>query len=420
MSKRTSADGASGSTAVGWAGPLAAIILLQVAAAFLLQLLPVMAPMLTLRFGWHESAIGYLTAGTMACAIFCLLASSPFVRGLGPVRAVQAGLLVGGTGAALLWLPFWFAPIAAAVLMGIAYGPSTPAGGEVLQRFAPRRHRSLVFSIKQAGVPLGGVAAGILLPPIAQWGGWDAAVAVALAVVVAAVLLAQLFRARADAQRDAEARWGVSVFLTARNLKLPLQALRGGRDLLPLACIGGGLGLCQGTLNAFLVTYLVGGLQLDLRTAGATFAALQAGGVCGRLLLGWLADRLGSGLFVIRLAAVASVVAMLALASAAPDWPRWALLCLGCFAGAAVAGWNGVHLAEVAQRAPAGLVGEASAGAAILTFCGFILGPAAFAVILSASGGFAGGLVALAAVPAAAFVASLVWLPLTRPAARRG
>ncbi|MEX2630961.1 MAG: MFS transporter [Tistlia sp.] len=413
-------DPTRAATGGGWAGPLAAIVLLQIAAAFLLQLLPVLAPMLAGRYGWPESAIGYLMAGTMASAIFCLSASSPFVRGLGPVRAVQAGLVIGGAGAALLWLPFWFAPIAAAVLMGIAYGPSTPAGGEVLQRFAPRRHRSLMFSLKQAGVPAGGVAAGILLPPIAERAGWDAAVAVALAVLLAAVLLAQPFRARADAGRDPHARRGVSVFLTLRNLKLPLQALRGGRDLFPLACIGGGLGLCQGTLNAFLVTYLVAGLQVDLRIAGATFAAMQAGGVAGRLLLGWLADRLGSGVAVIRLAAVGSVFAMLAFALAEPDWPRWALLGLGCFAGAAVAGWNGVHLAEVAERAPAGRVGEASAGAAILTFCGFILGPAALATILSASGGFAAGLVALATVPAAALVASLVWLPLSRRPAPPG
>src|SRR5690606_1142489 len=91
-------------SAGGWAGPLSAIILLQVAAAFLLQLLPVTAPLFAERFDWSESAIGYLMAGTMTAAIFCLSASSPLVRGLGPVRAVQVALLVGALGAALLWL----------------------------------------------------------------------------------------------------------------------------------------------------------------------------------------------------------------------------------------------------------------------------------------------------------------------------
>ncbi|SMF77202.1 Nitrate/nitrite transporter NarK [Tistlia consotensis] len=398
----------------GWAGPLAAIILLQTSAAFLLQLLPVLAPLMAGRFGWDRGVIGYLTATTMASAIFCLLASSPFVRRLGPIRTVQAALLLGTVAAALLFMPFWLAPIAASVLIGIAYAPATPGGGEVLQRFAPRRHRSLVFSIKQAGVPAGGAVAGFLVPLVAEWGGWDAAVVLALALLLTAVLLAQLFRGRADAHRDPRAPLSAATVLTLRNLLLPLQALRAGSRLLPLTGVATGLALGQGTLNSFLVTYLVVGLGIDLRTAGATFAVMQAGGVAGRVLLGWLADRIGSGLAVIRLATVGSAASMLALASVKPDWPHPLLYGLGFLAGSVVAGWNGVLLAEVARRAPAGRVGEASAGSAILMFTGFVLGPAAFAGILTTGGSFAAGLLVLAAVPCAALVASLVWLPVGR------
>lgn len=399
----------------GWAGPLAAIILLQVAASFLLQLLPVTAPLFAARFGWSESAIGYLMAGTMASAILCLSASSPLVRGLGPVRAVQVALLVGVLGAALLWLPLWIAPLGACLLIGLAYGPATPAGGEVLQRFAPQRHRSLVFSIKQAGVPAGGAAAGFLLPPVAESAGLEAAVGLAVALPLAVVALAQRFRARTDAGRDRAIRWSPAQLLGLRNLTLPLRALRGGRDLPALAGVGCGLAFCQGTLNAFLVTYLVAGLGCALGTAGAVFALMQAGGIVGRLALGWLADRLGSAVAVIRLSAVASALVMLALAAAAPGWPVWALSLLGFLAGASVAGWNGVHLGEVARRARPGQVGEASAGAAMLAFAGLIAGPALLATILAASGGFAAGLVALSAVPCAALLASLLLLRARYP-----
>ncbi|WP_417276298.1 hypothetical protein [Castellaniella sp.] len=45
-----------------------------------------------------------------------------------------------------------------ALLIGLGYGPITPA------------HRmSFVFSIKQTGVPLGGVLAGLVVPGLAQW-----------------------------------------------------------------------------------------------------------------------------------------------------------------------------------------------------------------------------------------------------------
>src|SRR5215204_2541778 len=74
-----------------------------------------------------------------------------------PIRALQIGLGLGGVGVALLALPFFAAPILASFLIGLGYGPSTPAGSDVLQRYAPARHRNLIFSIKQAGVPVGGV-----------------------------------------------------------------------------------------------------------------------------------------------------------------------------------------------------------------------------------------------------------------------
>ena len=47
----------------------------------------------------------------------------------------------------------------ASVLIGLSNGTANPAGSEVLQRFTPPAHRNFVFSIKQAGVPLGGVIA---------------------------------------------------------------------------------------------------------------------------------------------------------------------------------------------------------------------------------------------------------------------
>src|SRR3546814_16649551 len=60
-------------------------------------------------------------------------------------------------------------------LMGLSNGTAKPAGSEVLQRYSPPGKRNLIFSIKQAGVPLGGVIAGLAIPAMVISVGWRAA-----------------------------------------------------------------------------------------------------------------------------------------------------------------------------------------------------------------------------------------------------
>jgi len=105
--------------------------------------------------------------------------------------------------------------------------------------------------------------------------------------------------------------------------------------------------------------------------------------VFGRVALGWVSDRLGSGLVTLRLMAVLSGVTLLATALAAA-WPFWAVLVLGGIGGVTVASWNGLVLAEIARFSAPGRIGEATSGGVLVTFLGYIIGPAGFAAMLSA------------------------------------
>ena len=52
-----------------------------------------------------------------------------------------------------------------ALIIGLGYGPITPASSAILNEVTPNRIRALIFfSIKQSGVPIGGAIAGILVP----------------------------------------------------------------------------------------------------------------------------------------------------------------------------------------------------------------------------------------------------------------
>jgi MFS family permease len=179
-------DVAAPGAALWWVWPLLATLIMQATAAFLTRLIPTLAPALLDELSWSETAIGYLASlGTVGSILF-LFAGAPLIRRAGPIRALQIGIGLGIVGIAALALPFAFAAALGALLIGFGYGPSTPAGSEVLQRHAPARHRNLVFSIKQAGVPIGGVLAGVALPMIAEALGWRAALVFAALVAIAA------------------------------------------------------------------------------------------------------------------------------------------------------------------------------------------------------------------------------------------
>ena len=118
------------------------------------------------EFGWDGSWVGYLSAANVIGALFILTAGIGTIKRLGGVLALRAGLVIGAASLVLYLVPSLAVALIASIIIGLNNGAANPAGSEVLQRFTPPAHRNFVFSIKQAGVPLGGVVAGLTIPPL--------------------------------------------------------------------------------------------------------------------------------------------------------------------------------------------------------------------------------------------------------------
>lgn len=399
---------------IGWIAPLAATLAVQTTAAFLTRVVPTVAPALTRELDLPGGAVGYLSAVGTAGSIVFLVAGAPLMRRTGPIRALQIGLVAGAAGIALAALPVWPALVLASVLIGLGYAPSAPAGTDVLQRHAPARHRNLIFSIKQAGVPIGGVLAGLLLPPVAEAAGWRAALVLAMGLVVLTVALVQPLRAAIDVDADPTVRLGARAFLSLENLARPIAAVRASPALRRMALVGACLSVGQGCWSAFLVTYAVERLGMSLTGAGLLFAVMQGTGVAGRVLLGWASDRTGSGRLILAAVTVGSALTSAALALTDPTWSLSALVALAAVGGITVASWNGVQVAELASLAPRGGVSEASSGGTVLIFLGYVAGPAFFAALVQVTGRYDAGFWAVAA----ATLGALLGLRPRSPAGR--
>ncbi|MCE8053439.1 MFS transporter [Billgrantia desiderata] len=369
------------SRAEGW-WVLAATTWVQVLCSGGMLLVPTLAPQIAAAFGVATNLVGLQVSLLYGVAMLASLQSAVVARRLGGCRASQLAmaLVMAGCLMALLGTPL--ALLATTLLLGLAYGLTSPAAAELLTRFTPAERRNLVYSIKQTGVPLGGVLAGLMAPPLAAIWNWQAAFLAVGTACLFTLLLLQLRRAFWDATRDASVRMQGGGSLTV---------LHRSRAMLWLGAAGFCLSAAQLSLLSFAVAYMVEELLLTLVAAGAVVSMVHVAGVTGRLAWGALADRLGASLPVLfGLAGVIALVFLL-LALLSGGLPTWLTVALLVIAGATAVGWNGVYLAEVARRCEPGEVGEATAAVLVLTYMGVLVGPALFSLIVWLSDSYAVG-----------------------------
>jgi MFS family permease len=372
-----------------WVAPVAAILVLQTMAAFLTRVMPTIAPALFAEFGWADSLVGYAVAATTAGSMLVLLFGTRAIQRIGSIRSMQIALGFGALGMVLLLPPWPAAALVASAALGLGHGVATPAGSDILQRFTPRRRRNLVFSIKQAGVPLGGVLAGALLPLMVELAGWRSALSVAGCIVVGFAALGGLLRGQVDLRDEAEDKQPDRSSRFSALLAQPIQSLSSLSSeptLWRLSVAGALLATAQSCWLAFSVAFLVTKLGLSWTVAGFVFAVMQAAGVAGRIALGWLSDRIGSGIPTLRAAAIASAASMALFSLADGQWPVWALALLAAAGGVSASGWNGVQIAEIAARSPPSLVGLTATGSTVLIFLSNIVAPALFAFFVTWTG----------------------------------
>ena len=371
-----------------WLVPVVTIFTLQTLAAFLSRLIPVVAPAMAAEFGWDGSSIGYLSASNSLGGVMILVAGSTLLRQIGGTRALQIALLMGAISMSMFFHPSVVLALAACFIMGTSNGAANPAGSEVLQRFSPPSMRNLLFSVKQAGVPLGGMMAGLLLPFLITLSSWR----FALLLCAAFVLIPTVLSWRLSAHLDGEKRRGgkqksrPSLRDTIQRLRLPVSSLNHSPELLRISIVGSLFAIPQSCWFTFTAVYLVDRLGYSLSLAGMVFAVMQLGGFIGRIGLGWLSDHLRSARAILAVAAIFSATTTALLGATDSQWPLWSILVLAFVAGSTAASWNGIQIAETARHSPTHLITETAAGASLLVSLVNVVWPSLFALTVAATG----------------------------------
>lgn len=361
---------------------LAVLMLGQALGTMATSILPAVAPKVMASYAADASLIGYQASLISVSMLVSLVFGGHLAVRWGGCRVSQVGLMLCVLGCMVAILPHAGFVLLSAVPMGLGYGLVSPAASHVLIRFTPATRRNFIFSLKQSGVPLGGVAAGGMAPAVAVWAGWQWALAANAVALTLLILIMQRYRAHWDNDRDPAAR-------LAPDPLGGLAMVWRHRALRSLGIAGGSFVIMQLALMTFTVIFFVEEMKLGLVQAGLVMMASQVGGVAGRLFWGWVADVLRDCFKALALLGMVMSVTTLLCAAITPAWPLAASCALFFVLGTTASGWNGAFLAEVARLAPAGSVSAATGGSLFLVNVGRFLGPLLFTLAYQLSGSYA-------------------------------
>jgi sugar phosphate permease len=292
--------------------------------------------------------------------------------------------------------------LVAAAMIGMATGPLNPAGSRILARHSPSRWQPLVFSIKQTGTPIGGMLAGLLLPPLMELYDWRIAIISIAVVPLLMVCTLQFVRSELDDDRDPG--FQISLSGVADSLCVVVT----NKALTTLAVAGFFYTFVQMALLAFIVIYLVEVNGLSSAFAGLVFAIIHASAIPARIFWGAVAGRLLSTWVLLGLIGIMMAGSIIAISFFAPDWPFWLTGLVAALLGVSTNGVLGLLLSEFARLAPPNKVGEAAGGGQFFMFFGIVTGPPVFGTIVEFGGGYEPAFYLIAAASLAAGIYLLV------------
>ncbi len=335
--------------------------------------LSTIAPMVALFMGVESSLIGSFVCCIFVGASFSAVIGGTMVSRYGGIHVSQVCLILAAIGLLVtcsgnLWLM-----ALGGLLIGISYGPITPASSDILAHTVPKEKMGFVFSLKQTAVPFGSAVAGLIIPSVALWANdWRAGPTLTAITCLLVTFLVMYHRNDLDDHTDSTAHFSFNTVLNSLQLVLSHPNLR---RLLVVGFVYNGAQMC---IFNYIVAYLVEDVMLPIVFAGIALSSASAGGMCGRVFWGLFADLIRSARKTLSL--LGFLIAFFAFLTTlfTSQWPAWAILiCTFCL-GASAIGWNGVHLAQLARTAPEGQAGVATGGTLFFGFGGAIFIPVLF------------------------------------------
>lgn len=405
MSDRLSAPDAVPTAFPFW--PLVATTAMQMVATMAAYSVPALAPMVARDIGVDGALIGMFVSVVYGVGIVSSLLAAHSISRFGAVRSSQL-VLVSALGLVVICAQGTALSVAlGAVTLGIAYGLTAPVSTHLLVPRTPPAIINMVLSTRQIGVPLGGVLAATLMPPLALAIGWQASLLLQAIPIIALILLLEIPRREWDGVPTRTAMAGKGAL--ARSFGL----LRGDPALQRLTFMSFVYSGTQLAFVAFMTVHVTTRTGHGIIIAGWALAVYQLTSVISRPILGWMADRFIPARVMLVIQGFVMAAAALLAGHFAPGWSVWAIMAVACLAGATASGYTGLAYAEFARLGGAQRTEATGLGSASM-FLGVLVMPSLGSLAITATGSY---LAAYGAIAALATLAAVV-LALPQPVRR--
>ncbi|MBS0423562.1 MAG: MFS transporter [Proteobacteria bacterium] len=355
--------------------PVIASGLLQVVLVFAMTLpmlilyaTSTLGPLLSRDLHFEPVAIGYLMMSSFGLAAILSLWAGAIVDCIGARIALLVLFCAIAVAFALLTAAqTLYSLIAAAAICGIAQALANPATNLLIAQQIRPEHRAKVVGLKQSGVQLAALFAGLALPAIAFQLGWRAAFGV---IVPVAFLfgLAAFFVTSGQHTRSNR-----SLSFTRPNAVLSW-----------LMVVQFSVGLA---LSAFVTFLPVFATQHDmpLLQADRLIAVFGVAGMLSRIMLTPLGAKLNDESYLL-FTLIAVAAAAIVLTMQTDSGSHWRLWMGAATMGLSAVATNAIAMSMLIRDSAFGLVTVASSYVSVAFFSGFALGPPIYGVLSRQSG----------------------------------
>lgn len=268
------------------------------------------------------------------------------------------------------------------LLIGMFYSVSQPGGSKVILKWFRKENRGLAMGIRQAGIPIGGALAGVLIPFLTvQYNMTYAINSIACICIMGGVLFFVFYK---EPYVQEEARKGHNNISFWMELKVVICK----KELYPIYITG----ICMISLQMVLVghfmKFLAGEQSITSIVAGTVFSVMFFSGMIGRIALAAISDVLykGNRRIPLFIAVCASIGLILLLAMNIHTIMSGVLYSVSALLGFFSIGWFSLFIAEVAELASEESVGITVSVALTLNQIAIIVAPVLFGYIVDEKG----------------------------------
>ncbi len=364
------------SSSRGWKTYTGLILGWQVAASICFYAIYAVTPFVRETFDVSATHIGFMLTALMLGYTICLFPVGSLIDNYGENSILLGGLVgLGATVSLVTLAPSYPLVLVAVFVLGAFYATAIPGTNKAVFNAIPDDRLNFSMGIKQVGVTAGSGISSLLIPWFgATRYGWEVGFLLAGTIALVVAVFFWFVYDASDAEAD---DGGSSVWTHFRSLEYTLLTLAG-------FFLGAGLF----TTTGYTILYVDEVVGAGVVFAGVTLAMAQVTGSAGRIVFGWIADRLSgpltrSTMGILAVQAGASIVLFVAVTVV--ETPLVSIL-LFSLLGFFILGFTGVYYSCIGSIVPADEIASATAGGQLALNSGALIAPPTFGFLVDSVG----------------------------------